>query len=474
MTSLPAPYVERIKQQLGEEAAAFLDSYSSPRTYGLRMNLLKAAESPEACAVVRAQFGLKPVPWCAEGCFYEESVRPGKNPFHQAGLYYIQEPSAMIAAELLDPQPGEIVLDLAAAPGGKTTQIAGKLAGRGLLVANEIHPGRARILAENVERLGIRNAVVVNAAPDELSARWPEAFDRIMLDAPCSGEGMFRKDEGAAAEWSPEAVDVCVRRQRSILPDAARMLKPGGRLVYSTCTFNRAENEETIAWFLGEFPDFRLLREERMWPHRGEGEGHYAAVLEKLAGEDAEQADAEPRSRVQRSQPEPRRAKPSPRAAQARRGDPAASRLTAALEQFQQFAREALPGFELPPEGEPLLFGDALYWLPVPAGSPLSTHSLGGLRTPRPGLHLGDVLRGRFEPSHALAMAASAGDASRSVNLAPDSPQAAAYLRGESLPSPEPPMRGWGLITIAGLPLGWFKASDGQLKNRLPKGLRQV
>ncbi|RUS47869.1 RNA methyltransferase [Cohnella sp. AR92] len=425
-----------------------------------------------AAEAAKELFRLKPVPWCGTGYYYEESTRPGKHPFHAAGLLYIQEPSAMIAAELLDPQPGELVLDLAAAPGGKTTQIAGKLAGRGLLVANEIHAGRAKILAENVERMGIRNAVVTNAAPDELSTRWPEAFDRIMLDAPCSGEGMFRKDDGAVAEWSPAAVDVCVGRQRSILPDAARMLKRGGRLVYSTCTFNRAENEETIAWFLSEHPDFVLLKEERMWPHQLEGEGHYAAVLERAAtavnATDIEYETSRPQAQESRS-------KPKSRPSKGRRSDSSASSSqtpAAAMELFRQFAREALPGFALSPDGEPLLFGDALYWLPTPAGSPLRSDTLAGLRTPRPGLHLGDVLKGRFEPSHALAMAACATDAARSADYAPDSHEAAAYLRGESLPAPDPAVKGWGLLTVMGLPLGWFKASDGQLKNRLPKGLR--
>jgi tRNA and rRNA cytosine-C5-methylases len=480
MTSLPAAYVERIRQQLGDETDAFLRSYDSPRTYGLRMNPLKSANAPEALpallSTLQTEFRIKPVPWCPEGYYYEESARPGKHPFHQAGLIYIQEPSAMIAAELLDPQPGELVLDLAAAPGGKTTQIAGKLAGRGLLVANEIHAGRARILAENVERMGIRNAIVTNAAPDELSSRWPEAFDRIMLDAPCSGEGMFRKDAGAVTEWSPEAVDACSARQRSILPDAARMLKPGGRLVYSTCTFNREENEETVSWFLKEFPEFVLLKEERMWPHRIEGEGHYAAVLEKRAIGDANGVGdrtilAHQAQHAKHVQPETSRTKPSARPAKGRRGDASAGP-QAALGLYLEFAKEALPGFKLPPEGEPLLFGEALYWLPVPPGSPLTSRSLAGLRTPRPGLHLGDVLKGRFEPGHALALAVGAGEAARSFDFAPDSPQIAAYLRGESLPAPDPAAKGWGLLTTAGLPLGWFKASDGQLKNRLPKGLR--
>lgn len=448
MTSLPDAYIARVRAQLGPEADALLASYEAPRCYGLRLHPAKLTPQDGLFARVASAFGLRPVPWCGLGYFYDEAARPGKHPWHAAGLYYIQEPSAMIAAELLDPQPGDIVLDLAAAPGGKTTQIAGRMGGRGLLVANEIHAGRARILAENAERLGIANAVVMNAAPDELAARWPGAFDRIMLDAPCSGEGMFRKDPNAIAEWSPEAVEACAARQRTILPEAAKMLRPGGRLVYSTCTFNRAENEETIAWFLAGHPDFKLLREERMWPHRGEGEGHYAAVLEREAAGDA---PAFP----------PRGAGRGPKADAA-----------AALRLFGEFAAEALPGYALPADGEPLLFGEALYWLPRPAGGPVSAAGLQGLRTPRPGLHLGDVRKGRFEPAHALAKAVSADMAALVCDREADSPETAAYLRGESLAARSDADRGWGLMAVDGRPLGWFKASAGQYKNRLPKGLR--
>ena len=451
-TVLPDAYVERMRRQLGGEADDFLASYRRPRTFGLRLNPLKIGPADPLAARIAAAFKLKPVPWCGTGFTYDERTRPGRHPWHAAGLYYIQEPSAMIAAELLDARPGELVLDLAAAPGGKTTQIGGRMGGRGLLVANEIHPGRAKILAENVERAGLANAVVTNAEPDELAARWPEAFDRVLLDAPCSGEGMFRKDPDAVREWSPEAVAMCARRQRDILPCAARLLKPGGRLVYSTCTFNREENEETVGWFLRTFPEFRLVREERLWPHRDEGEGHYAAVLEK-EGERTERW---------------RSPSPPAKGGKRERGGGAAE----ALALYREFAAEALPGFELPPAGEPLLFGESLFWLPRPEGSPVGAASLARLRLPRPGLHLGDVRKGRFEPAHALAMAVSGSMAARRREAAPDSPETAAYLRGESLPAPDGLARGWGLATVDGCPLGWFKASDGVCKNRLPKGLR--
>ncbi|MBB6674340.1 RsmB/NOP family class I SAM-dependent RNA methyltransferase [Cohnella nanjingensis] len=461
--SLPAAFIARIREQLGEEADAFLRSFSEPRAYGLRFNPLKPDAPRQAKGrlplpqPVETDWGLKPIPWCPDGYFYDETARPGKHPYHAAGLIYIQEPSAMIAAELLDPRPGDLVLDLAAAPGGKTTQLAGKMNGRGLLVANEIHPARARILSENVERMGIANAVVVSAAPGQLAERWPQAFDRIMLDAPCSGEGMFRKDPEAIVEWSPDAVETCAARQRDILPDAAAMLKPGGRLVYSTCTFNRAENEETIAWFLRGHPDFALLAEHRMWPHRGEGEGHYAAVLERQASATAE--TERPSSAASRKGG--RSGKPSAASAAA----------DAALQSYRAFAADALPGYELLADGVPLLFGEALYWFPQPPGSSVLPAALAGLKAPRPGLHLGDVRKGRFKPGHALALAVRSEQAALSADYPPDAPEVAAYRRGESLPAPSGE-RGWGLLSVGGHPLGWFKSSDGWRKNRYPKGLR--
>lgn len=461
MPALPQTYVERIAAQLGEETGAFLRSMEAPRSYGLRLHTAKLSPSDDNPALrsLTTAFGLAPVPWCGTGYTYDGQSRPGKHPYHHAGLYYIQEPSAMIAAELLDPKPGDIVLDLAAAPGGKTTQIAAKLQGEGLLVANEIHPGRARILSENVERLGIANAVVVQATPGELAGRLPEAFDKIMLDAPCSGEGMFRKEPEACAEWSTDAVAMCAARQRDILPDAAAMLKPGGRLVYSTCTFNREENEETIAWFLAGHPAFKLVSARRMWPHRGEGEGHFAAVLEKEAGT----AD-DP------GKPDKRRAK----GFRAPRTDAGA---LSALKLYASFAAQTLPGYALSVAGVPLLFGESLYWYPQPENSPLPAESLGGLRTHRPGLHLGDVKKGRFEPAHALAHAVSADQAALTRDYPADAEAVMAYLRGEALFDEHgeregAPAQGWGLLCADGYPLGWFKASGGQLKNHYPKGLR--
>ncbi|MDR0270646.1 RsmF rRNA methyltransferase first C-terminal domain-containing protein [Paenibacillus sp.] len=440
--TLPSAYIEQMKPMLGGDLPAFLYSYDLARTQGLRFNGLKT--SPELEKSVISMFDLKPVPWCPSGYYYTEATRPGKHPYHQAGLYYIQEPSAMSAVELLDPQPGETILDLAAAPGGKSTHIASKMNGQGLLISNEIHPERAKILAENVERMGISNALVTCASPDELSRRFLKAFDRIMLDAPCSGEGMFRKDPKALEEWSPSMVDMCAARQRDILDHAYLMLKPGGTMAYSTCTFNRSENEDMMEYFTRSYPDMEIAVMKRLWPHQEDGEGHFVAVLRKK--ENTDPAEAGKRSRKQQDKGKNKTEQ-------------------AALRDFEAWSAEELPGFSLP-VGTPVLFGESLYLLP--SSEPLN---ISGLKIPRAGLHLAYLKKNRIEPAHALAMTLKPEHAKQHIRLEVDNPQAQSYLRGETLPV-DFSLRGWTLVTVDGLPIGWGKASGGQLKNHLPKGLR--
>ncbi|GIP27640.1 methylase [Paenibacillus sp. J23TS9] len=440
---LPSAYIEQMKSILGGDLPAFLHSYDLPRTQGLRFNELKS--TPELKQAVISMFDLKPVPWCPNGYYYAEGSRPGKHPYHQAGLYYIQEPSAMSAVELLDPKPGETILDLAAAPGGKSTHIASKMNSQGLLVSNEIHPERAKILAENIERMGISNTLVTCAAPDELSRRFPEAFDRIMLDAPCSGEGMFRKDPKALEEWSPSMVDMCAVRQADILDHAYLMLKPGGMMAYSTCTFNRSENEDMMEQFVRVYPDVEIVQMKRLWPHQESGEGHFVALLHKK--ESLEHKEHKKRSSKQQD-------KSKNKAEQA------------ALQDFVVWSALDLPGYTLP-SGIPILFGESLYLLPTQ--EPLQ---ISGLKIPRAGLHLAHLKKNRIEPAHALAMSLTPEQAKQHVRLEIDNPQVEAYLRGETLPV-DSTLRGWTLVTVDGLPLGWGKASGGQLKNHVPKGLRQ-
>ena len=429
---LPSQFLARMESQLGDEFPEFLRSYDRPRAVALRMNPLKG-DMP------RLPFVGAAVPWEPTGFYYDPESRPGLHPFHDAGVYYLQEASAMAPVALLAPQPGERVLDLCAAPGGKTTQIAGRMLGQGLLVCNEIHPKRARILSQNLERLGVANALVLNEEPAALAKRFRGCFDRILVDAPCSGEGMFRKESAAVEDWSEENVALCARRQAEILDAAAGMLRPGGRLVYSTCTFAPAEDEETVAAFLARHPDYRPEPVDAPWfqpgengsfrllPHKLLGEGHFAAVLRRMDGERENPAE------------EP------------------GQKLPACAEAFLQEQQITLP------DGVNVRFGDTCFR--APAGTP----DLRGLRVLRPGLEIGTVKKGRLEPAHALALwlHPRAGDR----RLPADSPELAAYLRGETIPGGE---KGYRIVCAEDYTLGWAKGDGSQLKNHYPKGLRRV
>ena len=428
---LPELFLERMRVQLGSEYEAFLESLLRPRAVALRFNPLRG-EIPEL------PFVGEPVPWEPMGFYYDPEQRPGLHVYHEAGVYYLQEASAMAPVALLAPQPGERVCDLCAAPGGKSTQIAGYLRGQGLLWCNEINSKRAKILSRNIERLGIANAVVTNEAPAALSRRLGEFFDRVLVDAPCSGEGMFRKEEAAVTDWSPEAVDMCARRQAEILDCAAKLLRPGGRLVYSTCTFSPQEDEEAVLEFLKRHPEFYPEPVEapwfqesgaamyRLWPHKLLGEGHFAAVLRKMGQEEPEEASV------------------------------SGEKLP---KQWESFAKTL--GIRLP-EGKAVSFGETLYW------SPVSMPDIKGLRVLRPGLELGSVKKDRFEPSHALALWLA--ECSCQLELAPEGSEMAAYLHGEVLPCKE---KGWCLVKAGGFSIGWGKGDGVQLKNHYPKGLRK-
>ena len=429
---LPQTFLDRMKQQLGEEYSAFLQSLERPRAVALRFNPLKG-EIPELPFVQHS------VPWESMGYYYDPQSRPGLHPYHEAGVYYLQEASAMAPVQLLDPQPGEKVCDLCAAPGGKSTQIAGRMEGKGLLLCNEYNPKRAKILSRNIERMGIANAIVTNEHPQHLADRLAGFFDRVLIDAPCSGEGMFRKEEAAVTDWSLETVEMCARRQAEILHSGAMLVKPGGRLVYSTCTFAPAENELAVAAFLDSHPDFEPEPVDapwfvpgdnasyRMWPHKLLGEGHFAAVLRRRSGEEDEVV------------PEQGQKIPS---------------------LFAAFAKEL--GIQLP-AGSGITFGQSLYWMPE------GTPSLRGLKVLRPGLELGELKKDRFEPAHALALWL---DGCANVeNVAADSPQITAYLKGDVIPSPR---KGWCLVTVDGYSIGWGKGDGRILKNHYPKGLRRL
>ena len=428
---LPQAFLDRIKTQLGEEYPQFLQSLELPRAVALRFNPLKGE-------VPQLPFVKEPVPWEPMGYYYDPEARPGLHPFHEAGVYYLQEASAMAPVTLLDPQPGERICDLCAAPGGKSTQIAGKLGGEGFLLCNEFNPKRAKILSRNIERMGIYNALVTNAHPEDLAKRLPGFFDRVLVDAPCSGEGMFRKEEAAVTDWSQETVEMCAHRQTEILRSAARLVRPGGRLVYSTCTFAPEENEKTVAAFLAEHPDFQPIQElapwftpagpgqYRLWPHKLRGEGHFAAVLQRAGQESCEE-------------------------------DTFAGEKLPKL--WLDFAKEL--GIQLP-SGKAITFGTELYWAPE------AMPSLKGLKVLRPGLELGTVKKDRFEPAHALALWLRT---CKNVQDYPaESQQIRKYMGGDVVPSGQ---KGWCLITADGYSLGWGKGDGTVLKNHYPKGLRR-
>lgn len=484
---LPEKFLERMQNMLGEEYPAFLESLSGKRYRALRLNPLKTRiqEGKE-----KLPFVLSPVPWTKNGFYYEEEEQPGKHPYHEAGLYYIQEPSAMAPVPCLmeepasaaaipeqqedvsaaviperqeesvsaaampeqqeEPVSSERILDLCAAPGGKSTQIAEYMRGRGMLITNEIHPQRAKILSENIERMGISNAIVLNETPESLSKRFIAFFDRILVDAPCSGEGMFRKNDNAGEEWSEENVALCAERQDGILDCAATMLKPGGRLVYSTCTFAPAEDEGSVSRFLEAHPDFYLEKEERLMPHKVKGEGHFLAVLHREGGQLSSAATAGTEKSLALKD----------------------------CKEFLDFAKEALtiPAEELTAGKILLRFGEQLYLAPA------ETPSLRGLKVLRPGLHLGTVKKNRFEPSHALALFLKKEQVVNGTNLAGDGTAVRKYLEGQTLTigagcdvemADAALPKGWCLVCVDGYSLGWGKAAGAVLKNHYPKGLRK-
>ena len=448
---LPVGFKERMEGFLGtEEAGELFAQYEQEgRHLALRANTLKI--TPQELREV-LPFPLTPVEWCPEGFYYEEPARPGLHPFHEGGLYYIQEPSAMGVGVLAGARPGERVLDLCAAPGGKATYLAAAMENQGILVANEIHPARAKVLSQNMERMGVTNALVCSMAPQDLRRHLPGFFHRVVVDAPCSGEGMFRKSPAALEQWSMDNIRLCHSRQMEILEQADALLAPGGVLVYSTCTFAPEENEGTVAAFLESHdytledacffpgfdrgrPDFlgggeELRKTARLWPHKIRGEGHFMAKLRKAGEGAAALLPEEPGVKAPR--------------------------------EWLEFCQSALPDFP-EKEGRLCLFGSELYQMPE------GTPRLNGLRVLRPGLHLGTLRKGRLEPAHALALALSRGE--NGVALSLEDSRAEAFLRGEAIPWQGE--NGWQPVRLMGFPLGWSKVSGGQAKNHYPKALRR-
>lgn len=458
--NLPIEFEKKMKAFLGDEWDDFLYSYDNNRFQALRFNTLKVQSPEERMRILKTLkiSSDKKVSWANEAYYFDENVRPGKHPYHEMGLYYIQEPSAMSAAALLAPKPGMRVLDLCAAPGGKSTQLATYLGDSGLLVSNEINTQRSRILSQNIERMGIKNAIVTNEDSFVLASHFPGFFNAIQVDAPCSGEGMFRKLPEAIEQWSVENVAICAARQKKILDNAAVMLKPGGTIVYSTCTFSKEENEDVIEYFLERHPDFTLEEMERFWPHKVDGEGHFVAKLVRRGCVDTDlKADRKTKknknSKNRKNETKPALTKEN-------------------MKLLSEFLDETISEDMAAwiKNSRLVMFGEQLYRLPD------MEVDIKGLKVQRAGLHIGEFKKQRFEPSHSLALALKLSEAKNVVKLTWDDPQTTGFFNGQSVMLSDEQTaeckKGWALVCVDGYPAGWGKVNGAQVKNHYPKGLR--
>lgn len=459
--NLPNTFEEKMKHLLGEEYEDYLKCYEEPRHYGLRVNTNKI--SVEDFLKI-APWPLRPVPWISNGFYYDgDQIQPAKHPYYFAGLYYLQEPSAMTPADRLLIEPGDRVLDVCAAPGGKATELGAKLQGKGVLMANDISNSRAKGLLKNIELFGIGNMLVLSEEPGKLTEYFPEYFDKILIDAPCSGEGMFRKDKKMVKAWEEHGPEFFSKIQRSIITQAASMLRPGGMMLYSTCTFDPSENEQTIEYLLEEYPEFEicemagyegfapgmpevtdsknpnLAKTVRIFPHRMEGEGHYLALLKK--GEGSPIALKEKDSKKGGKLPEE-------------------------LEELEEFFRNV----SWKPEASRLdIHGERVYYMPK--GLP----KLNGVRFLRTGLLLGELKKKRFEPSQAFAMSLKKEEYANILDLSVQDERVIKYLKGETLDVEDLVSRkekGWYLVCVDGYPLGFGKLANQTLKNKYLPGWR--
>lgn len=453
---LPKVFEERMREMLGDEFEAYLKSYENVRQYGLRVNPLKITREE---LEQMEEFHLQPIPWTTNGCFYQEADQPARHPFYTAGLYYLQEPSAMTPASRLEVLPGERVLDLCAAPGGKATALGAALKGKGVLVANDISNSRAKALLKNLEIFGIENAFVTNEIPGNLAERFEGFFDKVLIDAPCSGEGMFRKDPAVIKTWEPERPEYFAKLQRDILLNGVKMLRPGGMLLYSTCTFSPEENEGTVKFMLELDPDLEVVeipnryegfapgrpelieggRDDlkncvRIWPHKMNGEGHFIALLHKK-GETVSQTEKH------------KKEKPLP----------------ALLQEFMKDCSYPIDGNDIE------IQEDRVYLMPE------GIKGIKGLRFLRSGLLLGTLTKDRFEPSQAFAMVLKKDQYKAVIDLPAMDHRVIRYLKGETIEVDDLPLKrqkGWQLVCVDGFPLGWGKLVNGSLRNKYLPGWR--
>lgn len=455
---LPVEFDKKIKLILGNEYDSYIECYNQPRWYGLRVNTKKIScdEFERICP-----FEIKQIPWIENGYYYDgDSVSPAKHPYYFAGLYYLQEPSAMTPANRLPIEPGDRVLDLCAAPGGKATELGAKLEGEGVLVANDISNSRAKGLLKNIEMFGIDNALVLSEEPGKLVEYFPEYFNKILIDAPCSGEGMFRKDKKMMSAWEVNGPEYFSKIQRDILMKASQMLAPGGLLLYSTCTFDNRENEKVIEYLISNMPEFEIcdifpyegfengrpdLTEEKMkeisktvriWPHKMKGEGHYLALLKK-------------RGLLLEN-----------------KGYDAKKKFNGAKE-LKDFFSNIKWNLD---DRRIYMKEERIYYLPE------NIPNIKKLRFLRTGLFLGELKKNRFEPSQALAMSLTIGDYKHTISLPATDERILRYLKGETIDISDvsETVKGWTLVCVDQYPLGWGKNMNGMLKNKYSPGWRWV
>lgn len=455
--NLPESFVSKIQGILGNEYDDYIKSYEDKRMYGLRVNTSKISieEFEKICP-----FQIKKIPWIPNGYYYDGKEQPAKHPYYYAGLYYLQEPSAMTPASRLEINPGDRVLDLCAAPGGKATELGAKLRGQGLLVANDISNSRAKGLLKNIELFGISNAFVVSEKPEKLLHYFEEYFDKILIDAPCSGEGMFRKEPSIIKDWEKNGPEFYSQIQREIILQAAKMLKPGGTMLYSTCTFSPEENEGTIQYLLDHEKQFELIDIEeyqgfsqgrpelvdgliqltkcvRIWPHKMEAEGHFMALLRKR-GNEISQESRSINNKIAKTDLD-------------------------IIEEFLQNVSLCIDRSLIEVKEQ------RAYYIPP------NTKIMKGIRFLRTGLLLGEIKKNRFEPSQALALALESMQFASTINLLVDDVRVIKYLKGETLDVSDIPVNnksGWQLVCVDNYPLGWGKLSNGTLKNKYYAGWR--
>lgn len=428
---LPAAFLDRMRTLLGDELEPFLNSYDDERFYGLRVNTLKISVE-EFLSIT--PFTLTPIPWTRDGFYYDPEDKPTKHPHYYAGLYYIQEPSAMAPVNVLSPSENDTVLDMCACPGGKSVQIASYLNNKGLLVSNDVSTGRIKALVKNLEMMGVTNVLILNTTEDVIGEKLEGFFDKVLIDAPCSGEGMFRKEPKMVASWGTHDTDHCRTLQDSILKHIGDTLKPEGELVYSTCTFSSLENEDCLEDFMASRTDFvqeaidpekfEFATNEgygRLWPHKLKGEGHFVAKLKRTEGDT-------PVYKLLKDNEAP--------------------------DYFKDFMKETL---KAPLTGHFEEMNGKLYLRPK-YDLPLK-----GVRIVRYGWLLGEWNGKKFTPSQALAMGLKLSDAKNSISFSGDQIEAIKYLKGETLHAEG--AEGMTLVGVDGYPLGWAKMNKGTLKN---------